>query len=85
MAKLIVTKSHDYRWPSGSITAFKASSDAVTTRRICVEHAVAKGFGYDPEAKTKPTGGMVAKGNYILDTGLTESFMPASDKKIVAS
>lgn len=52
MAKLICSRAFDYRFPSGSLIAFKPSKDAVTTKRECVDYAIAKGYGTDPEAKS---------------------------------
>jgi hypothetical protein len=43
--KLIVTKDHDYRFPSGSLVALKAHPDPITTKREIAENAVALGFG----------------------------------------
>lgn len=54
MAKIIVHKTFDYRFPSGSLVAFKASDDPVTTKCEIVDYAVAKGYGVDPEAKADP-------------------------------
>lgn len=53
MAKLICHTPFDYRFPSGSLVAFEASNDAVTTKREIVDYAIAKGYGIDPEAKAK--------------------------------
>jgi len=47
MAKIMVgPKAYDYRWPSGSITAFPAGWTG-TTKQAIVEDAVAKGWGKD--------------------------------------
>jgi len=54
MAKLICRVPFDYRFPSGSLVAFKASDNPVTTKREIVDYAVAKRYGVDPEAKADP-------------------------------
>lgn len=54
MAKVIVHTPFDYRFPSGSLVAFKASDDPVTTKREIVDYALVKGYGIDPEAKVDP-------------------------------
>lgn len=60
MAKLICHTAFDYRFPSGSLVAFKASDDAVTTKREIVDYAIAKGYGVDPEAKARPAAKIAA-------------------------
>lgn len=86
MAHLRVDKSFDYRWPSGSVTAFKAGPDALTTRRECVAFAVEKGYGVDMDEKAKPTGGTVKPGNYAIGKGDgPESFMPTDGGKITVT
>ena len=83
MAHLVCKVSFDYRWPSGSITAFKAGPDRLTTRRECVEYAVAKGYGIDPDAKAK--GGPVDPDKtYMIGKGDgPEHFMPAASGAII--
>jgi hypothetical protein len=54
VAKIIVHTPFDYRFPSGSLVAFKASDDPVTTKREIVDYALTKGYGIDPEAKADP-------------------------------
>lgn len=50
MAKLIVgPKAHDYRWPSGCVTAF-ASGWSGTVKAEILADAVAKGWGEDGAA-----------------------------------
>jgi hypothetical protein len=49
--KLIVTKDFDYRWPSRSVTAFKADPDTVLTVKAEVaEYALANKYGKEPVA-----------------------------------
>jgi len=50
MAKIMVgPKAYDYRWPSGSITAFPAGWTG-TTKQAILDDAVAKGWGKDGTA-----------------------------------
>jgi len=51
MARLIVTKDHDYRFPSGSLVALKASDKAVTVKREILEYAVKHGLGREADGK----------------------------------
>jgi len=55
VAKLIVTRDKDYRWPSGSLTAFKAGAEVLTVKAEVLQDAVAKGWGKDgaPATDTK--------------------------------
>lgn len=47
MAKIVVgDKPHNFRWPSGSVTAFPAGY-AGTVKQSVFDDAVAKGWGKD--------------------------------------
>lgn len=49
MARLIITRRYDHRWPSRAMTCFQPREEPYTVRREVLVAAVAGGYGFEPE------------------------------------
>lgn len=52
MAKIIITKRYDHRWPSRAVTCFLPRELPYVVKREVATAAVEGGYGFEPESDT---------------------------------